>query len=102
RPERVEKEPDYPERLGARSETEVMGQQFFTTHPNQHHITVDHFWHHEIAAPEGHNSRKLVTGVVVQSHHEFNVRNRTATLEKGALISPKRCGGRSLEAAGNL
>jgi hypothetical protein len=55
-----------------------MSQQFFGACPSQRLTTVDPFWHREIAAPEGHDSRMLVGSAIVQSHHEFNVRNRTA------------------------
>ena len=82
-PQRVEKEPIFPERLSVRSELEVMGQQFFGTRPNQRLTTADPFWHHEIAALEGHNNRKLVANVVVQLHDGCNVPNRIANLERG-------------------
>src|SRR6266850_8235830 len=78
-----------------------MGQQFFGTRPSQRLTTVDPFWHHEIAAPESHNSRKLVAGVVVQSHHEFNVRNQYGTIRLNidSEMLPKRKNGQRQQKA---
>src|SRR6267154_1252199 len=68
-PQRVEKEPIFPERLSVRSEFEMTGHQFFGTCPSQHLSSIDPFWHHEIARPKpkGHNRRKLAASVVVGS-----------------------------------
>ena len=79
----------------------MMGQQFFGTRPSQRLTTVDPFWHHDIAAPESHNSRKLVAGVVVQSHHEFNVRNQYGTIRLNidSEMLPKRKNGQRQQKA---
>ena len=76
-------------------------QQFFGTRPSQPLTTIDPFWHHEIAALEGHNNRKLVANVVVQLHDGCNVPNRIANLERGS-DKPQRSAGRFLEAGGYL
>ena len=72
-----------------------MGQQFLNTRPSQSLATVDPFWHHEIAALESHNSRKLVVRVPVQSHHELNVRNQYGTIRRNidSDMLPKRKNG---------
>ena len=52
-------------------EFKVLGQQFVGARPSQYLTTVDPFWDHEIAAPEGHNRRKAVVSVPMASitHH---------------------------------